>query len=147
MLGFCVSKFIRWTPFVGNPITKWFPSAPTKIPSLFQFHMTIKLKYRVINVCNTNVHLLKRLVHVKFPTFSYDKRIHLCFYSISLKYRNLNNRVYNLCHEVHSKNRSTAKSEVLLHHMASHNNENWLFIYLLGTLPLPLFTVPTALRL
>jgi hypothetical protein len=31
--------------------------------------------------------------------------------------------VHNLCHEVHSKNRSTAKSEVALHHMASHNDE------------------------
>jgi len=97
--------------------------------------------------CNTNIHLLKGLVYLIFQTYSYDKRIHLCSYSISLKYRNLNNRVYNLCHEVHSQNRSTAKSEVPLHHMASHNNENRLFIYLLGTLPLLLFTAPTTLLL
>jgi hypothetical protein len=95
--------------------------------------------------CSTNIHLLKRLVHVKFRTFSYDKRIHLCSFLISLKYRNVLNRVYNLCHEVHSKNRSTAKPEVPLHHMASHN-ENRLFIYLLGTLPLPLFRPPCSYK-
>ena len=61
---------------------------------------------------------------LQFKTLSFVNRIHLCSYSISFKYRNLNNRVYNLCHEVHSKNHSTAIFGVPLHHMASHDLYN-----------------------
>lgn len=133
---------LYWQPpfkmifFISNENSK-----PIPIPS----NDYIKIPDHKRCFCKTNMHILKSLIHVKFQTFSYDKKIHLCSYSISLTHRNLNNRVHNLCHEVHSRNRSTAKSEVLVHHKTSHNNENRLFIYLLGTLPLLLFTVPTAL--
>lgn len=104
---------LYWQPpfkmifFISNENSK-----PIPIPS----NDYIKIPDHKRCFCKTNMHILKSLIHVKFQTFSYDKKIHLCSYSISLTHRNLNNRVHNLCHEVHSRNRSTAKSEVLVHH-------------------------------
>jgi len=85
---------------VATPIQNDFLHLQRKFQAYSNWHDYIKMPGHKCCFCKTNIHILKSLVHVKF---SYDKRIHLCSYSISLTHRNLNNRVYNLCHEVVEK--------------------------------------------